>query len=265
VTLLRRLNPGVPICGVFGGERGYKANAFRVGGKTVLGLDDFYWSRQEAHWNWKNGDLVLASWYRDVGCRLEFDVVHVVEWDLLLVDSLERLYASVPREAVGLTAFTPLSLVGPGWHWLQRPEDRRQWEELLTLARSAWSYDSVPHACVFPGCCFPRSFLAQYAALDPPDLCHDELRLPLLVQILGFPVAETGFRRQSEAPGDRFFTDREEDRLFNTIGREIDPATILAELRKSDGRRAFHPVRAPLRELSRMIGEPADVPSSTQH
>jgi hypothetical protein len=234
VALLRKLNPGVPICGLFGGEKGYKQAAFRLGGRFFLGLDDFYWSRQSGHWNWKNGDLALAAWYRDVGCRMEWDVLHEIQWDLLFLDPLDRLYASVAEGAVGLTALTPVSAIEHDWSWLQRTDARRDWEQLLTYARTEWGYDETPHACWGPGVSLPRSFLARYAAIDPPELCHDELRLPLFAQILRFPIADTGFRHQ--------WHDRKEDRFFNLLSHAIERRAIVAELAKPDGRRAFHPV-----------------------
>jgi hypothetical protein len=241
VALLRALNPGVPLCGLFGGEAGYRQAAFRLGGKSVLGLDSFYWSRQTGRWNWKNGDLALAAWYRDVGCRMHFDVAHLVEWDLVLLDSLERLYGRVPAGAVGLTALIPVSQIEHDWEWLQQPDDRQEWERLLAYARAIWGYDQVPHACVGVGPCFPRSFLARYAAIDPPEICHDELRLPLFAQALGFPIVDTGFRHR--------WRDRDEDRFFNAGALEIEPSTIMAELAEEDGRRAFHPVRRHLKRI----------------
>lgn len=244
VALLRELNPGVSVCGIFGGEQGYRHTAFRLGGKTFLHLDSLYCSPRPGRWSWINLDLALAAWYRDVGFRTDFDTAHVVEWDLFLLDSLERVYADVPQGAVGLTALTPISSIEHDWDWLQRPDNLRQWEELLGYARDVWGYDGVPHACIGPGPCLPRSFLAEYAAIDAPELCSDELRFPLFAQILGFPIADTGFRRS--------WRDADEDRFFNSIGRPIEPATISAELRKPNGRRAFHPVRQRLRNIGRL-------------
>lgn len=235
VTLLRKLNPGVPIYGLFGGDRGYKQVAFRLGGKSVLGLDAFYWSGQRGPWNWKNGDLMAAAWHRDVGYRVAFDVAHLIEWDLLLLDSLDRVYQSIPEGAVGLTALTPLSAIEDDWIWTQRPDNRRQWKELLAYAREKWAYDQAPYACLGPGPCLPKAFLARYAAIDPPDLGNDELRLPLFAQILDFPIFDTGLRRT--------WYSREEDRFLNSTSVSIDPDVIMEEWAKPDGRRAFHPVR----------------------
>ena len=244
VQLLRALNPGVPICGVFGGDRGYKRALLRLAGTSVLRLDGLYCSPRGAEWNWKNGDLVLADWYREAGHRIDFEVAHLVEWDLLLLDSLANVYAQVPKGAVGLTCVTPLSLVEHDWEWLRHEEGRRQWEELLRHAQGEWSYADVPQACLGVGPCFPRAFLAQYSVIDATELCHDELRLPLFAQILGFPIAETGFRSH--------WFDRGDDRFFNVGGPEIDPGAIATELSLPTGRRAFHPYRGATQGLRRI-------------
>jgi hypothetical protein len=73
---------------------------------------------------------------------------------------------------------------------------------------------------------------------------RDALRFPLFAQILGVPIADTGFRRR--------WRDEDEDRFFNSPGRPIEPATITAELAKSDGRRAFRPVPRRLRTIERL-------------
>jgi hypothetical protein len=236
---LRTLNPGVPIYGLFCGKRRYEHAALRLGSKSVLRLDGLYWFRSAGSWSRVNGDLALGAWYRDVGYCLAFDVVHLIEWDLLLLDSLERVYASVPEGSVALTAVTPVSLVEHDWEWLQRPEYRREWEQLLSYARATWAYQGTPQACWSTGGCFPRAFLARYAAIDLPRLGREELRLPLFAQILGFQIADTGLHRQ--------WHNRDEDRFFNARGLEIELGAISEELAKPNGRRAFHPVRSVFR------------------
>ncbi|TCR13655.1 hypothetical protein [Streptomyces sp. BK205] len=248
VDLIRRLNPGVPVHGLFGGPGGARGAAFRLAGRRALGLDALYVSRHSGPWNWKNGDLVLLDWYRETGHRLSFDVLHFIEWDLLLTEPLERAYAGVPAGAVGLTVPTPLSVIGDDWRWIAGQDEAREWRELLAFARTRYGYgcgdgyDPVPHGCLGDGPCFPRAFLDDYAAADPPALGNDELRYPLFAQLLGYQVVDTGFRRAWHCPAD--------DPYFNAFGdRNIERATIAAELAKPHGRRAFHPVRTPLRGL----------------
>jgi hypothetical protein len=233
VSLLRALNPGVPVYGVCGGDQ----PVMRIAGKQLVGLDGLHATDLSARY-WMHLDLVVREWYRDVGRQLQFDVLHLVEWDLLLAEPLETLFASVPEGAVGLTALTPVSELENEWTWLRREELRRNWESLLACARSEWGYDGVPYGSVGPGTVFSRAFLDAYAEIDPPVLAHDELRLPLFAQILGFPVVDTGLRGPWH--GER------EHPFFNFRGQDIDLAVIRRELAKPDGARAFHPVREKL-------------------
>ena len=238
VALLRALNPGVEIHGLFGGGPGRKQAVYRLAGRRFVGLDTLHASPRDGRWNWKHGDLALAHWYRNVGHGLNFDVAHLVEWDLLLLGPLARVYAAVPADTVGLTCLTPVYTLTGRWEWLQREEDLAQWEMLLAHARRTWGWDDEPMACLGVGPCFPRAFLDAYAALAMPELCHDELRLPLAAQVLGFPLADTAFRGG--------WDDRGFDRVFNVGGQSIDHATLESELRASGGCRVFHPVRGRL-------------------
>jgi hypothetical protein len=236
VALLRELNPGVPIHGMYGGPHGYRQAAFQLAGRRVLGVDSLWTASPEpARWNWLHGDLTLAAWYRDVGHMLAFDVAHVIEWDLLLLDSLARVFASVPDDAVGLTALTPLSRVEGCWEWIDEPAHRHEWELLLGEARRLWDYDAEPFACWGPGQCLSKAFLERFAAVDLPKCGHDELRLPLVAQALGFRLADTGLRHR--------WLDADEDRFFNLTSTEITLTDIRAECSRPDGHRAFHPVR----------------------
>jgi hypothetical protein len=232
VALIRKLNPGVPIHGLFGGSN----KALRIVAKQLAGLDELYVSRAPGRWSWQHSDLVLSEWYRDAGSAVSFDVVHAIEWDLLLLEPLESLYASVPSGAVGLTALTPIAGLEKEWTWLWRPENRRAWETLLAHARAEWGYDDVPYGCVAGGSCFPRAFLEEYAKIDAPPLCHDELRLPLFAQILGFPIADTRLRGPWRGERDHPF--------FHFRGQDIELTAIRGQLERPDGWRAFHPVRS---------------------
>ena len=238
IMLLRRLNPGVPIHGLFGGRGGLRRASARLAGPRFLHLDGLYVSPWEGRWNWRHSDLLLASWFRDAGRHLDFDVAHVLEWDLLLLDPLEKAYASIPPDAVALTAPTLIAEIEREWDWLRTPTARREYAALLDHAGTP---DGTVQrlACWVGGASLPRAVLQRYAAIDPPELCHDELRLPLFAQALGFPVADTGFRRR--------FTGGDDDRYFNALSREIPRETIVSELAKTDGRRAFHPVRSGFR------------------
>lgn len=233
VSALRERNPGVAVHGLYGAGPGPRRPAVRLGARPFLRLDSCYCSRHEGQWNWANGDLALLEWYRDTGRRLDFDVLHLVEWDLVLLAPLAAAYRHVPPGAVALTCLTPVSALTGRWEWLRGPERLRDWNALLDLARHRWSHTGDPLACLGVGPAFPRAFLDAYAALDPPELCHDELRLPLAAQALGFPLVDTGFRRRWDDPS--------EDAFFNVGGAPVDSSAMAAA---AADRLAFHPVRS---------------------
>lgn len=217
-----------------------KRELFRIAGGRFLDLDSLYLSTRSERANWTHGDVLLAEWYRNVGVHIDFDILYFVEWDLLLLDPLEHLYSHVPTGAVALTAPRELSSVAESWFWLERGDNRRQWEELIHHARSRWGYSDIPHACLGPGPMFPRTFLEKISGISIPLLSNDEIRYPLFAQLFGFEITDTRFRLS--------WSGTEEDRYFNFNSVEIDRQTIAAELALPHGRRAFHPVRTVVRD-----------------
>jgi hypothetical protein len=242
VKLLRALNPGVPLHGLYGGDRPLPKAAARAGARLLL-LDGVYASSHDGRWNWKNGDLALLDWFRDVGRRLTFDVLHLVEWDLVCLEPLAEAYADVPTESLGLTCLTPTVELEGRWEWLTGPERLADWQALVEHAGRAWGpVDPGARACLGVGPSFPRAFLESYASVEATERCHDELRIPLVAGCLGFEVTDTGFRHG--------WWDSADDRFFNVGGAFIEGSVIRRELADPGGRRVFHPVRDRL-DLSR--------------
>src|SRR5215217_1184946 len=115
LALIRRNNPEVEIHGLFGGDESLYPNVQRAIGDDFASL--FCLRGKTPLWKWLHGDLAVREWYRAVGRSLSFDVVHLVEWDLVLLDSLDHLYRHVPAEAAGLTGLVRLELIKDRWCW----------------------------------------------------------------------------------------------------------------------------------------------------
>src|SRR5262245_227886 len=90
IALIRMFNPGADIYGLYGGPRKNSSQAKNMPLKHVweIPLDDPYWK-------WVNGDLCVRWWFKDFGRSLEFDMVHLFEWDMVLLDSVENLFGHV--------------------------------------------------------------------------------------------------------------------------------------------------------------------------
>lgn len=231
IHLLNKYNPGIEIYGLYGGEK----NASFYKNKLKDHLEHFYSVNKPEGWNWKNSDLAVRMWFKEYGKTVEFDTLHLIEWDMLLLDSLGSIYKQVPQGGIALTGLRPLREVDDKWDWLLEEPSKGEWKRLLELARSKFGYNDIPYASMGPGPSFPRSFLEKYSEIEVPELAHDELRLPLFAQILGFKMFDTGFYKK--------WFNNEEKKFFNCKGREIKPEIIREELKKPNGRRVFHPYR----------------------
>ncbi len=237
--LVRALEPEVNVYGSFGGpEHLYDALGAPLRALLRPWIDDVFCVRgRTSFWKRSHTDLAVCDWYRGIGHTFDFDALAVLQWDLLLLAPLSKLYSGVPKGAVGVTALAPLEAVSDRWPWLRYDGWRGQLESLQEHLEREQGYRGEPSASLGPGAFLPRAFLEEYAALDVPELCHDEVRLPLYARALGFDVVDNGFR-------DRWF-DPEEERMFNADKHPISRSVVRAELERSDGRRVFHPYVRP--------------------
>jgi hypothetical protein len=231
ISFLREVNPEIPIHCILAGNSDEHDEAEVV---IAPRCDSLWACAGEARWQWQHTDLVIRDWYRNRGRLLAFDVIHVIQWDLLLFSPLRQLYAHVPRDAVALTGLTPLDAIASRWHWTTVEPHRSEMLALLEWAHQRWKY--YPRACLGPGVALPRAFLDRYANEEIPVLGHDEVRLPLFGHVFGFRLVDTGFYPEWFHPAT--------ERVFNANGGELSVVDVRNELAVASGWRAFHPCRA---------------------
>lgn len=228
IKLLKELNPDTEIYGL--GEEIEGIERLKDAGlKHLHVIDD-----RDSEWKWMNGDLAVLEWFREKGKHKDFDMVHIVEWDLLLTAPLEEIYQDIPRDALGLSGLKPISEAEEyGWPWVTG-EYRDEWLKLRKwVEETGYSGDSF--GCIFPGCSLPRNFLQEYAEMEVPAYSNDEVRVPLIAKALGYEIERTGLYPE--------WGNKSIKRYFNATGDLIETKDIKKELEKPEGKRAFHPVR----------------------
>lgn len=231
LELLKKFNPKICIFGIFSGSIKSYEKKFRY---LETHFEDVFLIKGKHHyWKWINGDLTLREWYKKVGRKTDFDMFHIIDWDLLMFDSLDNIYRRIPKNCVGLTGLIPMKPVEKEWDWVSEGIGKKEWEKLIGYVKKRHGYISEPYGSLGPGACLPRKFLEKYSQTKVPELCHEEVRIPLFSQLLGFKLYDTGFYK-------KWFSE-EERRYFNCRGREIKLAVIKKELAKKQGRRVFHP------------------------
>jgi len=233
LELIQHYNPGVEIYGLFGGETKDLVRAKRMLGGKLINI--YQVPITDAVWKWQNGDLSLSDWYRNYGRTIDFDILYLIEWDLLQLGSFEELYKHVPANGIGLTGLTAMKRI-PQWRWISKEPWKAEWLELFHHVTKKYNYKGIPHGCLGPGNVFPRAFIEKYSEIDVPVLCHEEIRFPLFAQILGFKLYDNGFFRDWHNHGD--------DSFFSCANKqEIERSVMNCEMNKSNGRRVFHPCK----------------------
>jgi len=235
LQLLRKFNPSLPIYGLYGGLAKHHALA-----SDLLGdyLEHNYLIKDyPREFKWMHADYVYRDWYRDIGTHLNFDMLHVIEWDLLLLDSIENLYAHISPNAVGCTGLVALEEIEDKWYWAKNPYRRKELDRFVQDIRMKYQVSPRLYGMLGPGVCFPRSFLDLFVDLDHPlHEINEELRIPIWAQVLDHPLENTGFRKN--------WSSRKEIRAFNAYEGDVKERVIRKAMRRSDGRRAFHPYRS---------------------
>jgi hypothetical protein len=233
LELFSRFNPEIDIFGLFGGKEDEYETSTEIlknhltGNYCLRNVDDI--------WKWKNGDLAILRWYKDFGKHIDFDMLHLLEWDIIMAGRLEELYADIPGNTLGITGLIPLQNIEKEWFWTRNSIQNQEWNILKNHVKQEHSYNGPYFASVGPGLSLPKSFLEEYARLQIPEYCNDELRLPLFAKALGFQIKDTGFFR-------KWFSNSEK-RFFNCNEKEISLKNLLKQVKKKNGRRVFHPFR----------------------
>ena len=118
LRMIRRLNPGVPIFGLYGGPLNEQA-AYT---KAASMMDDLWVfpDDMDTRWKWRNGDLVLSRWYAERGVTLAFDSVFLAQWDLVVTVPLKDLLPDLAPGEMLLSGVRPVREVEDWWLWTAR-------------------------------------------------------------------------------------------------------------------------------------------------
>jgi len=94
LRLIRKFNPRIKIFGLYGGKESQFPKYQKYLGSFFE--HNYCIKGKSNNWKWKNSDLAIKLWYKSIGKKIEFDMLHVIEWDLLLFDSLDKIYKKIP-------------------------------------------------------------------------------------------------------------------------------------------------------------------------
>ncbi len=227
--LIRLFNPGIQIYGLFGGRKEdfERAKALPLEHVWEVPLDD-------AYWKWVNGDLCIRWWFREFGGGLDFDMLHLCAWDMMVLKSVESQFNHV-RRGIAITGIRPLNEIIDSWYWTAPRRGRGEWRHLIEHVIRTYGYKGEPVAGIYGGACLSRKFLERYAKAKVPSWCNDEVRTALFAQAFNMPIADTNLLND----------------CFSADHRKPISADMVYEHYQA-GITAFHPVREAL-DIDRIL------------
>jgi len=224
---IRRVNPNVPIFGVYGG----KHSAIGQFSSSSQLLDDL-WVHPEMpeEWAWRNGDLMLTRWYTERGYLLDWQQVFVHQWDLLTTIPVQDFVISSHKEIL-LTGVRSLDEIADHWIWVQ------PWSIYYGEFKNFCSHPFIEGhsiwACIFIFAIFTRAFLTDFAKVVDNIPGFIEYRIPTVARILGYSFAPCEVCPDWDDHGDPF---------LNGCQREVSIEQVRQRFRNSNGIMFFHPV-----------------------
>ena len=194
IQLLRRFNPGMAIYGIYGGP---------YSSPPSLPLNHNYaLPFTSARYKWQNGDLCTAQWFRDVGHRFSFDMLHIIEWDLILLKPVSELLRHV-TDGIGVTDVRTIEQMRcRNWYWIKTPTRNADLEDLRSFVSKKYGKkfnDQNQLAGGFGGASLSRPFLERFAEVGTftRPFLNDEIRMTLLAQTFGMNVHDAGLHKNN--------------------------------------------------------------------
>ena len=235
LQLLRRLNPGVPIHGLYGGVGGVKS----VPASVARLLDTLYaLPFEDPQYNWQHGDICIRWWFKELGHTHHFTHLAVVEWDFVYLRPIMEIFSGFrPKANYVAISGSYRTMLKEQWPWIMgrmEPVFRRLVTELTKT--KPFSLEKLQFG-IYGGVVLCRTFLERFAAEPVRSLCNDEVRLTLYSKLYGIPLVDSGLLNDPRHG-------------FHRDGKPVHNAEIAEVLRR--GGAGLHPVRSILPALQRI-------------
>ena len=260
LEILRALNKDTPIFGLFGGAPNEATNFERSLGGL---LDDFYVfaDERDSGWKWRNGDLMIADWFRRRGRCLDWDTIVIVQWDMLILGPVQSVFSMLkPGEAL-FSGQRRVAEVAKWWWWIETggSEVQLDLQAFINRLKRDYNYHEDLWCCIFIVVCLPRQFLTLYADAGPPEEGFLEYKMPTMARMFGIPLCQKHpFKPWWGGGGDPWSQWAPPGkRVLKTTSEDV-PTEVLIHEAVTNGVKVFHPYRQHLSvETARHLADAA--------
>jgi len=205
-------------------------------------VDDFYVYPLEksSEWKWRHGDQLVNSWYAERGKNLRWDTVFILQWDMLVLAPLDKIFSTLNLGEIVLSGFRPLHEVEAWWPW-GYGEHKQELNIFKNLLASNYSYREELYACLFIVVCLPKIYFEKNNLYGISEIGFLEYKIPTFAKIFNIPVCVDSTFDPWWAADPKTKDACWADKTLNAVGSSIPTCVILEEHSKSNGKKIFHP------------------------
>jgi len=163
---------------------GVGEDIFTEAEEKVLFEDVFYPSHSDRDC-WIHGDLAVRDWFLTKGQQLDFRNLIVLEWDVVLNESIQKILPS-RKSGIFLCNYRPIS--EQQYNWLSGRKDEIRFLRTHFEREFQTDIGSPANIGFLPLSVFPREFVKKYSDIPLPKVGNDEIRISIGSQASKYPV-----------------------------------------------------------------------------
>jgi len=241
LQILKTYNPNTKIYGLYGWPL-EEENIFKE--KLDKHLDDFYTTPETDSFKKRiHGDLFLLDRYQQRWQNLEWDSIVVSQRDLLALDSFENIFSGIKKDQIYLPDYgiidkqfenyrdrtSPEKFKKTDENDPEKPHMRKCFLDFKQYIKEKYWYNKLLPYCIFMVAVLPKLFFEKYQTVENIELWFLEYKIPTYCEIFDIERYEKDLG--------------EHNRSFpmNAMGIEITKEDIEKEIKKTNGRKMFHP------------------------
>lgn len=229
--LLKKLNPGIPVHGMYGGNDDVSTLP-----PQLTGMFDTLWRipMEDPWYKWMHGDLCARWWFKEHGHQHAFDHLYMIEWDMLFIRPLVNAYGALKADCNYGSIFGNCEQAKKdGWYWIKEQYGHALGSTLRILkgAGREVDFDNLDFA-IMGGAVFCRKFMEMYAAQTVPSHSNDEARFAVYSAAFKIPLLDNTLIRD---PRNRYNADNKEysaadlDAVIAAGGNVLHPFRIVVD------------------------------------
>lgn len=241
LQILNALNPDTPIHGLYGGD-----DHLQTIPENVTQYFTSLWAipLDDTNYKWKNGDLCVRWWFKNLGHRYDFEHVYLTEWDMIFLKPMSEVFPKLQPDCNYASIFGDHTYAKKiDWYWIKQQfgEEVNDLLEHLEAKGTKIEFTELDFA-IMGGVIFCRKFLELFAQDPIPSYSNDEVRLSIYSKSFNIPLLNNGLYND---PANRFKADNYDSDVKSAL-------EDLEYVRQHKGN-VIHPVRVLINNLKEKI------------